>query len=92
MRLAGFASVAGLVGSVFLGAQSEVSLHRAVLQILGHPGLDVLVKLAAIHLALLAFLLADNLPSRLKGVRADAASVQGNLGTMNCAVNNVEVW
>lgn len=65
VRLAGLSSIAGLMGSILLGAQTEVSLHRAVLQVLGHPGLDVLVELASVHLALLAFLLADNLPSRL---------------------------
>lgn len=92
MRLARLSSIAGFVRRVLLSTQAEVSLHRAVLQLLGHPGLDVLVELASVHLALLALLLADNFPSRLQRVRADAASVQGNLGAVNCSVNNVEVW
>lgn len=44
-----------------LGRQSEVDLHRAVLQLLRHPALDVLVELASIDATLLAFLLADDL-------------------------------
>jgi len=73
-------------------SQSKVLLHGAVLQLLGHPSLDVLVKLTTVDATLLAFLLSYKLPSGLKSVRTNASSVERHFDTVDGAKDDVEVW
>lgn len=90
LGLAGLASVAVLLGT-FRSTQSKVLFHCAILQLLGHPGLDVLVKLAAVDTTLLALLLSHDLPSGFESIRTNSSSVEGHLGTVNRAEDNVKV-
>jgi hypothetical protein len=89
--LAGLSAVASSMG-VVASRDSEVLLEGAILHLLGHPGLDVLVKLTAVNATLLALSFSDNLPSGLKGIGADASCVERHLCTVNSAIDEVEVW
>ena len=89
--LAGLSAVAGGMGVVASG-DSQVLLEGAILQLLGHPGLDVLVKLTAVNATLLALSFSDNLPSGLKGIGPNASRVERHLCTVNSATDEVEVW
>ena len=89
-RLTRFATIASVRRTVS-SREAEVLLHGAVLQVGRHPSFDVSVELAAIDAALLAFLPADNFPSRFERVRSDTAGVERHLGTMNGAVHDVEI-
>jgi hypothetical protein len=51
----------------------------------------VLVKLAAIDTALLTLLLSNHLPSGLQLIGAHSSSVEGHLGTVDGAIDDVEV-
>jgi hypothetical protein len=67
----------------------EVLLHGAVLQILGHPRLDMPPQLAPEPATLLTLLLADEAPRGLERVWADAARVKGHLGAVNGVVDAI---
>lgn len=72
-----------------VGGNTKVSLHAAILQLLGHPGLDMLVEFASVHAAVSAFLLADNLPSGLERVGTGTTGVEWQLGSIDCAIDGV---
>lgn len=90
LRLAGLASVAVLLRT-FGSSHSKVLLHRAILQFLGHPGLDMLVKLAAVDTTLLALLFSYNLPSGLQPIRANSSSAERHLGSMDGAEDDIQM-
>jgi len=77
--------------SAVAGRCSEVLLEGTILQLLGHPALDVLVKLTAVNATLLALSLSDNFPCSLEGIGTKATSVQRHLRTVNSAINDIEV-
>jgi len=80
-----------IVARAPLGPQPKVLLHGAVLHVLGHPGADVLMQLAAIGAALLALPLADHLPAGLERVRSRAPRGQRDLGAVDGAIDDVKV-
>jgi len=77
--------------SAVAGWGSEVLLEGTILQLLGHPALDVLVKFTAVNTTLLAFSLPNNFPCGLEGVGTKAASVERYLRTVDSAINDIEV-
>jgi hypothetical protein len=90
-RLAGLSTITCSV-SVVNSGNTEVLLEGAVFQFLGHPRLDMLVKLTAVDATLLALSLSNDLPSSLKGVGTKASCVKWHLCTMNSTIDKVEVW
>jgi len=65
--LARFSTMAGSM-NVIASRNSKVPREGTILQILGHPAFDMLVKLAAVDGTLFTLTLSDNLPCGLKGV------------------------
>jgi hypothetical protein len=90
LRLAGLSAIASSMGIV-TGGDSKVLFEGAILQLLGHPGLDVLMKLTAVNATLLAFPLSDDLPSSLERVGTNSSCVERHLCTMDSAIDDVEV-
>jgi hypothetical protein len=71
--------------------QSEVLLHRAVFKRCRHPGFDVSMELAPVNTALLALLPANDFPGRFQRVGTNAARIERQLGSMDGAIDDVEV-
>lgn len=76
--------------SVVASCGTEVLLEGTVLQFLWHPGLDMLVKLAAVDATLLALSLSDYLPCGLERVGTEASSVERHLGTMDSTIDYIQ--
>jgi hypothetical protein len=77
----------GIVAS----GDSKVLFEGAILQLLGHPGLDVLMKLTSVNPTLLALPLSDDLPSSLERIGTNSSCVERHLCTVNSAIDDVEV-
>jgi hypothetical protein len=90
MRLGRFRTNARRFRSIWC-SQAKVVLQSAVLQLLGHPGLNMRMQFTSIDTTLFAFLLSDKLPSGLELVGADSAGVKRHLGSVNGAVDDVKV-
>ena len=90
LRFAGLSAIACSMG-IIAGWHSEVLLEGTVLQLLGHPGFDVLMKLAAVDATLLALSLSDDLPCSLKGIGTNASCVERHLCAVDSAIDEVKV-
>jgi hypothetical protein len=90
LRLARFSAIACSM-SIVASRNPKVLLESAVLQLLGHPGLDVLVKFTAENPTLLALSLSDDLPSGLEGIGTNASCVEWHFGTVDSTIDKIEV-
>jgi len=90
LGLARLASVASLLRAVSRW-EPKVLFHGAILQTLGHPGLDMLVKLAAIDTTLLALLLSDQLPRGLQSIWTESSGVERHFSAVDGAIDDIEV-
>jgi hypothetical protein len=88
--LARFSTIARSMG-IFASWDAEVLLEGTILQLPGHPGLDMLMELTAVDATLFALSLSDNLPSSFEGIGANASCVERHLCAMDGAIHQVEV-
>lgn len=90
LRLAGLSAIARSM-SIVASRDPKVLLESAVLQLLGHPGLDVLVKFTAEDPALLALSLSHDLPSGLEGIGTNASCVEWHFRSVNSTIDKIEI-
>jgi hypothetical protein len=90
LRLARLSAIACSM-SIVASRNPKVLLESAVLQLLGHPGLDVLVKFTAENSTLLALSLSYDLPSGLEGIGTNASCVEWHFGTVDSTIDKIEV-
>jgi hypothetical protein len=90
LRLAGLSAIARSM-SVVASRDPKVLLEGAVLQLLGHPGLDVLVKFTAEDPTLLTLSLPEDLPSGLQRVGTNASCVEWHFSTVDSAIDKIQV-